>query len=114
MNKEQLLKAIEAAERELAMVSGAISQLHVTYPVGGVAPSHRWLAETLKTFGVTYVDCIVFQHRNGGKYKGLFVSTRPNRELPEDWLATQPPAIGESTIQYFHRGLNAEYYKLAS
>jgi hypothetical protein len=114
LNNEALSKAIEAAERELAMVSGAISQLHLTYPVGSPAPSLKWVQETLKSFGVEFVDLLVFPHRNGAEFKGLLVSTRPNRELPEDWLLTTPPAIGESTIQYFHRGLNAEYYKLAS
>lgn len=114
MNNEELSRAIEAAERELATIGGAVSLLCLCYPMGMPCPSLKWVQAALKPLGVEFVDCLIFPHRNGHEYPGLLVSIRPLRELPDDWLVTKSPCINDTGLQWIHRALNAEYYKLAA
>ena len=115
LNNDDVIRAIEAVERELATIGGLVSEMVcLTYPMGMPCPSHRWAQEALKPLGVEFVKCIVFPHRLGHEYKGLFVTTRPNREFPGDWLKAKCPIINGTELRWIHPALNAEYAKLSS
>jgi hypothetical protein len=116
INNDNVLRAIEAAERELASIGGNVSeQVQVTYPMGMPCPSRKWAQETLKPLGVEGSGFLIFPHRHGLVYKGLFLTIRPNRDLAGDWFQGECPiANGGRELRWMNLALNDAYAKLSS
>ena len=111
MNVDLIREQLDAVEKALAVAGGStFSQINLRYAMNMPAPTALWAAGALESCGLKGNDVLVFPHRMGATYSGLFVTTVPERDLPAPWVVVDYVSIrGDVDPHWASDDLNEQY-----
>jgi hypothetical protein len=113
LNVDAIREQIEAVEKALAVAGGStFSTIYLRHAMNMPAPTTLWAADALKACGLIANELLIFPHRMGETYSGLFVTTSPQRNLPAPWVVVDYLSIrGDVDPHWANDDLNEQYAK---